>query len=655
MNSCIYIGYIEHRRFSPAVHHFRYPLYFYCFDLDELEALDHALPLFGYNRLRPTSLYDEDYLSRGKGAVREKLFRFLEKGPFLDQISKVMLITSARYLNYIFNPVSFYYCLSAERKLLCVLAEVNNTFGEKHLYILRKAAGESGGYLARYSAEKSFHVSPFNNMKGQYEFLFSDIGKELDIRISLYRDDEKIFEGQLWGQSGPLTAGHHAWTLLKHPLIPLLTMPRIIFEAARLHFLRRLQYYEKPVPISPMTIRKNLPTMLQKFCMNMVMGLLDKIAAGGITMLLPDGHVRTFGDTLSSLQGKMIINDYSFFRQIAIGGDVALGESFTEGVWDTDDVTTLFKVFIRNRDTLLNGYPATAWLSRLKNRLLHYLRENTLIGSVENIGHHYDLSNDFFRLFLDTSMTYSCGIYQADNDTLEDAQKKKHQTIINKARILESDHVLEIGCGWGSFAIEAVQRTGCSVTGITNSKAQYQYATERVKEANLEHRIAILLKDYREIEGNYDKIVSIEMLEALGHRYYGKFFKCCERLLKSGGLFVAQVITIPDQRYENYRKETDWIQEHIFPGGLLPSLFVLSKAAAEHSTLLIENLENIGVHYARTLRDWRERFHTNLARIAAQGFDRNFQRKWTYYFSICEAGFAEKALGDLVIVFVKPA
>jgi len=389
--------------------------------------------------------------------------------------------------------------------------------------------------------------------------------------------------------------------------------------------------------------------------MNLVINLFNKIETGGLTFYLPDGSARYFGDKDSSFQVQMTIHDYRFFKDAVLGGDVGLGEAYMKGFWDTDDIPALFSVLIKNRQALANGNMTTAWLVRQKDRLMHALRANTLIGSRRNIGEHYDLSNDFFQTFLDPTMLYSCGLYRGESDTCEDAQRRKLRSIIDKARIESTDHVLEIGCGWGGFAMEAVKQTGCRVTGITVSEEQYHLAQERVLKAGLQDKITILFKDYRHVAGLFDKIVSIEMLEAVGHKYLGTFFTACDKLLKPAGRLVIQVITIPDQSYENYRRNTDWIQKYIFPGGHLPSVTALSQVVTRNTSLLMEQLEDIGTNYARTLKDWRESFTRNLSKINSLGFDEIFQRKWIYYLAMCEAGFRERAIGDIQVVFRKPA
>ena len=403
-----------------------------------------------------------------------------------------------------------------------------------------------------------------------------------------------------------------------------------------------------------MTIRKISPTVTQKICRTIIFQLLKKIRVGYLTICLPDGQQEYFGDKRSNLSADINVSDYRFFPEVVLRGDVGLGESFMQGMWDSSDIPCLFRLFIRNRQTLKEGYPAAAWLFSQKNRLFYNPKKNTPVGSRENIQQHYDLSNEFFQKFLDSSMLYSCGIYSSENDSCEAAQKNKINSIIEKAQIKVTDHVLEIGCGWCGFAIEAVKQTKCRLTGITVSKAQYELALDRVKREGLEKNIEIQLQDYRETKGIYDKIVSIEMLEAVGHRYFGKFFQCCDRLLKPGGLLVIQVITIPDQRYKEYKRKIDWIQKHIFPGGLLPSVTVLNQAATKYSSFIMDNLKDIGIHYASTLRDWRNKYLSNIESISAMGFSDAFRRKWQYYLSICEAGFSERVLGDIQVVFRKP-
>ncbi|MCU0554941.1 MAG: DUF1365 family protein [Syntrophales bacterium] len=653
MSAYLYDGSIEHCRRKPREHRFRYPLYVYGFDLEELPELDRRLPFFGYNRFRPASVHDRDYLDDGPGTIREKLDRFLAREGFAEAVARVFLVTSPRYFHYVFNPVSFYWLFAADGSLAGNVAEVNNTFGEKHLYILRSPGRAGGDRTATYSTEKAFHVSPFNRIEGTYEFTFADIENALDVRIDIRQAGEIVFEAQLRGAPEPLTAASQARMFFRHPVAPHLSMPRILYEAAKLSFGKKLAYHDKPVPLSPMTIRTNPPTLVQRTCMKTAFDLFGRAERGALRMTLPDGSVKTFGDASSPGGAEMTVRDWRFFSRAVIGGDIGFGESYMDDEWDSPDLAGALAWFVRNRDAFFGRYQRLEPVFDRLNRLLYPMVENTLNGSKKNIITHYDLGNEFFKVFLDPSMTYSCARWLNESDTLEQAQKNKLQAMIRKAAIGPGDHVLEIGCGWGSFAVEAVKATGCRLTGITISDAQYEYARERIRREGIEDRVEIVLRDYREIKGPFDRIVSIEMLEAVGHNYFETFFQCCDRLLKPGGVMALQFISIPDRRYDQYRRGHDWIRKHIFPGGELPSLAVVMEALAKQTCLNVQGVENIGKDYARTLREWRRLFLAGIDRVAALGFDRSFQRKWVYYLAGCEACFETGYLGNLQMVMTK--
>ncbi|WP_300673585.1 DUF1365 family protein [Desulfoluna sp.] len=654
MNSSIVKGVVEHVRRTPVRHRFRYPLYLYAFDLDELAELDRRLPLFGYNRLRPVSLFDDRYLESGQGGLREKLFGYLKDQGCDARVEKVILITSPSYFNRIFNPVSFYYCLAADHSPVCLVAEVNNTFGDRHLYLLTDRQDGGTGFPVVYTAPKAFHVSPFNDMTGDYRFYVSAPGRNVNIQIHLIRDGEMVLSASFRGESLPLTPANQWMTLVKHPLMPWKTVPRILGEAFRLFAGKGLAYHDRPTPRSPRTVRRKGATLFERFCRNRVEGLLRGVSHGRLTVTFPEGEVRVYGEASKGLEADLVIADPRFFSRVVLESDIGLGEGFMEGLWTSEHPTELMRILIRNMDTATDSHLPLARLVHAVGRLTDRARHNTLLGSRKNIRRHYDLNNDFFALFLDESMTYSAAIHGGPEESLETAQKTKLHHLIDRADICRDDHVLEIGCGWGSFAVEAVRRTGCRVTGITLSQAQLDYARLRVREAGLEDRITLLLKDYRRMSGTFDKIVSIEMLEAVGHAYLGAFFSQCDRLLAPHGVVALQVITVPDQQYDNYRTHEDWIQRHVFPGGHLPSLSVLCQAMTRSSPFIVEHLENIGPHYARTLELWRDRFMANADKLPALGFDETFKRKWLFYLASCEAQFAERALANLQLVLTRP-
>ena len=383
-----------------------------------------------------------------------------------------------------------------------------------------------------------------------------------------------------------------------------------------------------------------------------VLASLEKVRHGRLMMTLPDGSTRVFGDPASPVRASLTVRRPAFFRRVLLWGDVGFGEAYQAGDFATDDLTALIRLFIENGEAMEVENGRFALWGKVRNRLRHLLNANTVSGSRRNIYAHYDLGNDFFKLFLDPTLMYSCARFEP-GDTLEGAQRRKVAMILDKARVEPGDELLEIGSGWGTLAVEAARR-GAKVTTLTISERQFEFVRERIKREGLEGRVEVLFRDYRKAEGRYDKIVSVEMIEAVGHEYLGAFFAACDRLLKPDGLVVIQAITIPDQRYEAYRRGCDWIQKHIFPGALLPSLNALSNAMTENSRLVVEHLENIGIDYARTLREWRAALLARPERAKALGFDDEFLRTWDYYFSYCEAGFATRTLGDLQLVLTRP-
>jgi cyclopropane-fatty-acyl-phospholipid synthase len=320
---------------------------------------------------------------------------------------------------------------------------------------------------------------------------------------------------------------------------------------------------------------------------------------------------------------------------------------------DSPDPTAVITLFLANAAAFDDFQPAPSRLRLFLDSFVHLLRANSRKGSRKNIHAHYDLGNEFYSHFLGPTMMYSCALFDP-NGGLENAQINKNRAMIERAGIREGDHVLEIGCGWGGFAIAAARYANCKVTGVTISQAQHDWATRAVKEAGLEHRITILNCDYRDIQGSFDRIVSIEMIEAVGHKFLPGWFGHCERLLKPGGKLAVQAILIPDNRYESYKNSCDWIRKYIFPGGHLPSPSALRDAMSRTTRLVMENFDDIGLHYAPTLAQWRDRFVQSWHQIQPLGFDARFSRMWQYYLSYCEAAFAAKHLHVYQIAYSKP-
>lgn len=407
-----------------------------------------------------------------------------------------------------------------------------------------------------------------------------------------------------------------------------------------------------PAP-SPMIAKPALDG-LDLLARRATMRLLQNLSGGHLT--IHEGRqTQEVGEPASDgLHVHMTIHDARAWRLMLAGGSNGAAEAYIQGLWDTDDLTGLVRLLLRNRDQLdamETGFASMAgWIARL----WHSLNRNTRTGSHRNIAAHYDLGNDFFELFLDPSLMYSSAIYQHDDESLETASERKLETICRKLELSAADHLLEIGTGWGGMALYAAKHFGCRVTTTTISQEQYDAACARVQAAGLEDRITVLKEDYRDLTGKYDKVVSIEMVEAVGHHYLDDYFNQIAHLLKADGLCLIQAITIEDHRYQMALNSVDFIKRYIFPGSFIPCVSVLSTSAAK-ARLRVFNLEDIGPSYALTLRAWRTRFEQQLEAVAAQGFDERFMRMWRFYLCYCEGGFLERSVSDVQLLFVKSA
>jgi len=378
---------------------------------------------------------------------------------------------------------------------------------------------------------------------------------------------------------------------------------------------------------------------------------LAQLRDGCVTLV--DGERReTFGQLTArcALSATVVVHDPRCYTEIAFGGSVGAGEAFMAGDWSSDDLTALARIFVVNRDVLDGMEGGLARITGPLRGLLHSLARNTRSGSRRNISAHYDLGNDFFELFLDPTMMYSCAVYEHAGMTLEQAQLAKLERLCRKLDLHPGDHLLEIGTGWGALAVHAARHHGCRVTTTTISRQQHALARERIDAAGLADRITLRLDDYRDLDGQYDKIVSVEMIEAVGHQYYDTFFRRCSELLKPGGTMVLQTITIDDRYYASARDSVDFIKRHIFPGCCIPSVSVLVESLARSSALRLVDLEDIGPHYATTLADWRSNMLAQAAQIRARGYSDTLLRMWQFYLSYCEGGFAERALGNVHLV-----
>jgi cyclopropane-fatty-acyl-phospholipid synthase len=386
--------------------------------------------------------------------------------------------------------------------------------------------------------------------------------------------------------------------------------------------------------------------------------VLAKLAAlrDGCLVMVEGSERHRFGKPSAALPEPVVIHvhDARLYGDVAFGGSVGAGEAYMRGYWTSAQMVDVVRLFVLNMDTLDGLETGLARFTNPLRKAVHALRRNSRAGSRRNIAAHYDLGNEFFRSFLDETLMYSSATFEHATQSLHDAQLARLDRICRKLELGPDDHLLEIGTGWGGLALHAAQHFGCRVTTTTISREQWTLARERVREAGLEDRIEVLCEDYRDLTGTYDKLVSIEMIEAIGHEYHDTYFARCAQLLEPEGAMLLQAITIADQRYERARRSVDFIQRYIFPGSCIPSVAALSDSIARASDLRVFDLEDIGPHYATTLAHWRQNFRANLPHIRALGYDDTFIRMWEYYLCYCEGGFAERVLGDVMMLLVKP-
>lgn len=386
---------------------------------------------------------------------------------------------------------------------------------------------------------------------------------------------------------------------------------------------------------------------------SLVFSKLEQIQVGYLTVEDADGTY-TFGSELSSTSASIRVKDPRFYRAAALGGDVAVADAYLDEWWSCDDLVSFFRIIIQNTTLLTKTASGWARIGDAAARVVHAIHRNTRGGSRKNIAAHYDLGNDLFGTFLDETMMYSCAIFPTESSSLAEASHYKNDRICRKLDLSPSDHLLEIGTGWGGFAIHAAANYGCRVTTTTISQEQHRLASDRVKEAGLEDRIEILLEDYRDLTGSYDKLVSIEMIEAVGHHYYDDYFRTCSQLLKPDGLMLLQAITISDWAFDRHKRSVDFIKSHIFPGSCIPSVTAINSSLARVTNLRTVHLEDIGPHYVRTLQEWRARFTDAHHKLSEMGYDDRFLRAWHYYLTYCEAGFEERYISDAHLLLAKP-
>jgi len=396
-------------------------------------------------------------------------------------------------------------------------------------------------------------------------------------------------------------------------------------------------------------------TLLQRLGRKLFLAKLAELRHGELTVI-DAGERRTFGQRSADcdLHATLEVLHPQTYADAAFGGTIGGGEAYIRGYWRTDDLTSLIRLFIVNREVMESVEGGAALATAPLRRILHWLNRNSPDGSRRNIAAHYDLGNDLFALFLDDTMAYSCGVFEREDATLHEAQVAKFERACRRLRLSPSDHLLEIGTGWGGLALHAAARYGCRVTTTTISREQHDWARERIRAAGLSDRVTLLLDDYRDLRGRYDKLVSIEMIEAVGHQFLDTYTAQCSRLLEPHGAMLLQAITIRDQIYAEALESVDFIQRYIFPGSFIPSVTAIADSVRRATDMKVFHLEDIGPHYATTLRRWRERFFERIDDVRRLGYSEQFVRMWDFYLCYCEGGFLERQLGDVQVLLTKP-
>ncbi len=509
------------------------------------------------------------------------------------------------------------------------------------------------------------HVSPFFPLDQECVFRLSKPGATVTTRIDVHQDGDRPFWARLTGTRRDLADRTPAWALVRYPFMPLQVISLIHLEAIRL-WRKRVPFHPKPpftpsegsmvAPAAPPTSARGLRpipsarrTPLAPVVKALALRGLRHPVGGSFEVEMPDGSVHRMGSAGAPRTSRIVVRNKDMFRRIASRGRVGFGEAYQAGDWTTDDLVAFLETLALTAEDIRRRPPASLVPTAISRRP-RLPNPADLVRARRDIRYHYDLGNDLYKIFLDPSMTYSCAYFERPGQSLEDAQQAKYRRLCEKLRIGPEHHVLEVGCGWGGFAMHAARERGCRVTGITLSIEQAEEARARVVAAGLDDRIDIVIQDYREMRGRYDRIVSIEMIEAVGYDGLPTYFRALDRLLAPGGSIGIQAITVPDQRLERYRRGTDWIREYIFPGGFCPPLSSMLDAMRRSSELQVEGIENIGIHYADTLHIWRETFMARRDEVLALGFDETFVRTWEFYLAFCEAGFRTRALGDLQMV-----
>ncbi|WP_372789895.1 DUF1365 family protein [Paraconexibacter sp.] len=663
--SAIYRGTVRHRRKSPVQHAFTYEVGMLYLDLGELEqgVLDEASPLWSSRRPRtPGAVSRRDLLGDPAVPLDTAVRDLVADRIGVRPDGPIGVLTTPRTFGRSFNPVSFYFCFAPDGTTLrAIVADVENTpWNERHAYVAACDTGP-GRRVVDVELDKVFHVSPLMGMDQRYRFRLTAPGPTLSVHIqsTATADGGDAFDATLNLRREALTRATLRRLLTRFPLQSARTGALIYSNALKLK-LKGAPYHAHPdsplesqasPPMStttPTRTRTVLHRLLRHWIRDGELTLVDRHGSTTVGDPFLDG-------TGSPLRSTVTIHDERAYRAL-LKGSLGLAESYRDRWWDTDDLVGVVRIAARNI------HRGDQYRRRLRPVLgpvqnaLASAKRNTIDRSKRQISAHYDLGNDLYGLMLDDTMMYSSAVYPSPTATLHEAQLCKLDRICDKLDLGPEDHLLEIGTGWGGLAVHAARRTGCRVTTTTISKEQHALAVRRVREAGLEDRITVLLEDYRLLTGTYDKLVSIEMIEAVGWRDFPTFFRRCSELLQPDGLMLLQAITIDDRAYEVEKATKSFINQLIFPGGCLPSVREIQRCVGSYTDLRNVQLEDITPHYVTTLAAWRERFEQAVASgdLDTERYDEKFQRIWSLYLAYCEGGFAERRIQDVQVLLAKP-
>ena len=640
------VGTVHHTRLRPLRHSFTHAHYQWLLDLEHPPRLPAVLA-------RLSSVRPQDHLDgpRTFGELKAAVLRLVEEaGVALPPQSRVLLLAHARLAGHVFDPLSVYWVLDGSGLTVGAVLEVRNTYGGRHCYVLTPDPSGTA------EVDKAFLVSPFNDTTGRYAVRLRLDHARVSVAVTLERDGSPLLVASVTGRPVPLTTRSLAWALVRYPLLPqrvsgLIRMHGVWLWLRRLPVLRRSVAPAADPRLEPAARHTRLTR--GRVARPLVRRLVAPLP---VTLRLPDG--RTWGRSPGVAPVLQVVDEDAFFARLESHPKIGLGEGYMAGDWRAGPGTDLAALLI----------PFAARLERLLPRPLHAVRRlvdrrhppeqhNTPAGSRANVAAHYDLSNELFAAFLDETMTYSSALFDDARpwpaQDLATAQRNKIDAALTAAGVGEGTRLLEIGSGWGELAIQAARR-GARVTTIPLSGEQQRLARERIAAAGLGDRVEVSLLDYRELEGSYDDIVRIEMIEAVGEAYWPVYLGTIDRLLAPGGTAVLQAILMEHHRFRATRNSYGWIQKHIFPGGLIPSEQALTEAATRHTALRVTEVRRFGLHYAHTLRRWRSRFDENRSQIADLGFDEIFLRQWEFYLAYCEAGFATGYLDVAQLTLRRP-